>query len=145
MARSRSANAAAKWQAAMSSPQTQKAYADGIDATSVNPMEASANAEQAYINGVMEASQSGRRRQRLLATPISAWKDGAKGKGLQRLSSGAQAAGGKVTAHFQKFGPVYDQIKSTVAAMPKGGIANSLARVQMAMTMLKQAAGKPTT
>lgn len=139
---SKSANAAAKWQASMSSVTTQQNYQAGIDACQVNPMAKSADAEQQYLQGVQDAVQSGRRRQKLLATPLSAWKDGAKTKGAQRLTSGAQAASGKVQAHFQKWGPIYDQIKANVAAMPKGGIGNAMARVQAAMTALKQAAGK---
>lgn len=126
----------------MQSVQTQQNYTQGIDSTTVNPMQLSADAEDRYMAGIQDAVQSGRRRQKLMSTPVSVWKDNAKTKGAQRLTNGAQAAQAKVQAHFQKFGPVYEQIRDHVKTMPKGGVANALARVQYAITAMKQAAGK---
>jgi hypothetical protein len=126
----------------MQSMQTQQNYVQGINDCQVNPMQRSADAEQQYLAGVQDAVQSGRRKAALLATPVSSWKSGATGKGAGRITSGAQAAAGKVQAHFAKFGPVYDSISAHCATMPSGGMANALAKVQYAMTQLKQAAGK---
>lgn len=135
-------DAAQKWQNAMGSMQTQQNYVDGVNNTTVNPMQLAADAEQAYLQGVQDAVNSGRRTAKLLAVPVATWKANATGKGAQRLASGAQAALPKVQAHFQKWGPVYSQISQHVATMPKGGLAAAMARVQYTITALKQAAGK---
>lgn len=133
---------AAKWLAAMQSPTTTQNYVNGVNATTVNPMALAAEALPMYLAGVQDAVQSGRMQQRLMATPVSAWKTGATTKGATRLSPGAVAASSKVQAHFQKWSPIYAQISQSVAAMPKGGLANAMARVQAAYVQLKQAAGK---
>jgi hypothetical protein len=135
-------NGAQKWQQSMQSGATQQAYKDGISATTVNPMERAANAEESYLQGVQDAVSSGRRKQKLLATPVSAWRDGALNKGAGRLTSGAAAAARKVADHFQKFQPIYDGIKSHVASMPNMTTEDKINRVRYAMNTLRQAAGK---
>jgi hypothetical protein len=138
-------DSAAKWLAAMQAPATSQAYAAGVAAVTVSPtaQAATPQAEQLYLQGVQDAVSSGRRAAALNSVTLQAWQAAASGKGAQRLSSGAQAAQGKVQAFFTKFAPVFQNIHQTVNAMPKGGMANSLARVQTAITLLKQAAGKP--
>lgn len=135
-------DAAARWLAAMQSGTTTQNYKDGVAATTVNPMELAANNINGYLSGVQDAVQSGRMEAALRATPVSTWKNGCTGTGSQRLSQGATAAAARVQAHFQKWTPIYRQISDTIAAMPKGGMANAMARQQAAYTMLKQAAGK---
>lgn len=135
-------DAAAKWLASMQSPTTASNYVNGINGTTVNPMQLAAQAKDRYLAGVQAAVNDGRYESRLMATPLSAWKNGATGKGAQRLSSGAAAAAPKMQAHFQKWGPIYANISQTVQQMPKGGAANAMARVMMAYQMLKQGAGK---
>lgn len=142
MAGSKSAGASNKWAASMQSGATQQAYKDGINNTTVNPMQRAADAEDAYLAGVQDAVQSGRRRQKLMATPVQSWKDGALNKGAGRLTSGAQAAKAKVDAHFAKWGPVYDGIKQTVSTMPNLTVEDKINRVRYAITTLRQQAGK---
>jgi hypothetical protein len=128
----------------MQNPSTTQAYTAGVQAVTQSPMAAAATpqAEQLYLQGVQASVSSGRRAAGLNSVSLQQWQALAAGKGAQRLSSGAQAAAPKVQAFFQKFGPVFANIKATVAAMPKGGMVNALARVQTAITMLQQAAGK---
>ena len=135
-------DSAAKWLAMMQSPTTQQNYVNGIQAYQGNPMAAAADAEQRYLAGVQDAVNSGRMRDKLLSTPVSTWKTNATTKGAQRLAQGAQAASQKVVAHFQKWNPIYQQAAAAAAALPKGGLANAMARVQAVYTIMKQGAGK---
>lgn len=125
-----------------SSPQAKKKYQEGVDAVTESPMQKAADSDQLYLQRIQESVSSGRRRQALLAVPLSRWKDNAKGKGADRLAGGARAAADKVRAHFQKWSPIYQQIKQECAAMPKGSIEDSMARVRRAIEISKQAAGK---
>lgn len=117
-------------------------YLEGIEAVTESPMEKAAAADQLYLRRVQESVESGRRRQRLLETPMSAWKDGAKRKGADRIASGAAAAVEKVRRHFQKWTPIYQEISREIASMPKGSVEDSIARAAHAIRRLKQAAGK---
>lgn len=126
----------------MQNAQTAQNYADGINGYTGNPMQAAADADDRYLASIQDAVQSGRRRQALLAVPVTTWKGNATGKGKQRLAEGARVAAPKVQAHFQKWTPIYQSIANQVASMPKGGKANSMARVAAAYDALKQAAGK---
>lgn len=126
----------------MNSPQAKKKYIEGIDSVTESPMQKAADADQLYLQRVSESVSSGRRRQALLAVPMQRWKDNAKGTGSERLASGARKASDKVRAHFQKWTPIYQQMKSEIAAMPKGTIEDSMARVRRAIEIAKQAAGK---
>jgi hypothetical protein len=127
---------------AMQSGAARQKYLDGIASTTENPMEKAAAAEDLYLRRVQEAVSSGRRREKLLSTPMQRWKDNATKKGGERLATGAAAAVDKVRAHFQKWTPIYQQVSAAVASMPKGTIEDSVARAAAAIRMLKSAAGK---
>lgn len=117
-------------------------YKDGIEKVTESPMAKAAEADDLYLMRVEESVRSGKRRQKLLNTPMQRWKDNAKNKGADRLASGAAAAADKVRAHFQQWAPVYENISSTVAAMPKGGRENAKARAAKAIDMLMDAANR---
>lgn len=135
---------AAAWKASMQNPQTAQRYKDGINGTSVNPMElaASPDAEQLYLQNIQLAVSSGKRRDKLRAVPLARWKNNAINVGAASLSSGAVKAMDKVSAHFQKWGPIYAQASAAAKALPKGGMANAMARVQAAMQVMMSAAGR---
>lgn len=131
------------YQQAMSSGVTSQRYKDGVQGVTESPMAKAAtpDATQRYLNGIQQSVTSGRRQQALQAVPLQRWKDNTINKGAQRLASGAQAAADKVRTHFQKWTPIYQQVSDSIAAMPKGGVANAQARSAMAIQMLMQAAG----
>lgn len=133
---------AARWLAGMTAPQTTQNYKDGVNATTKNPMALAAQNVNGYLAGVQEAVNSGRFVAALNNTPVSVWKNACVNVGASRISAGAQAAASKVQAFFQKWTPIFANISSTIAAMPKGGLANAMARQQATYAMLKQAAGK---
>lgn len=117
-------------------------YKSGVQAVQTSPTAQAAAALPRYLQGVNEAVSSGRMAAALNNVSLEQWKSAAINKGAARLASGASAAKEKMAAHFNKWMPIYANIKSTIAQMPKGGTANALARVQATIMMLKQAAGK---
>lgn len=136
-------NGAKKWLDAMSGSQARTNYTEGINATTVNPMQLSADAEQLYLDRVTDSVNSGRRRQKLMAVPMQTWKDNAVGKGAARLADGAKTAANKVVAHFQKWDPIYEQARAAAAAIPKDGTtATAMRKVEAAIAVLKAAAGR---
>lgn len=126
----------------MASAATKQKYIAGIDATTVNPMEAAAAADQKFLDRVSESVTSGRRAAKLRSIPKSVWAERSKTKGAERLSSGAAAAVDKVRANFNKMAPVYDEIKSTIRNMPNNSEMDALERVRYVMQRMKAAAGK---
>jgi X-X-X-Leu-X-X-Gly heptad repeat protein len=135
---------ATNWQQAMTNPQTSTKYKQGIQNTTVNPMQkaASPESEALYLSRVQQSVASGKRAQKLNAVPVDRWKNNAINVGATQLSSGAQKAQDKVTQHFNKWAPVYSQMSDAARALPKGGMANAMARVQAAITIAMQAAGR---
>lgn len=129
---------------AMASGQTATNYKNGVAGVTESPMAkaATADATARYLSGVQQSVSNGKRAAALQAVSLQTWKDNATNKGATRLASGAQAAQSKVSAHFSKWMPIYQQVSDTVQAMPKGGMSNAQARSAMAIQMLMQAAGK---
>lgn len=138
------ATIASRWAQNMSSQATQTKIKTSVQTTSKNPMAlaASADALARYASACQDSVTSGRRAAALNAVPVSKWKDGIILKGLSRLSSGAQAALSTVQATVAKFAPVWSQITTAVATMPKGTKQQALDRVAASMDALKAAAGK---
>lgn len=132
------------WSAAMGSATTATNYKQGIANCTVNPMAmaATADAQQRYASGTADAVASGRMAAKLNAVPVQVWKDNATNVGAQRFTSGATKAKSKVQRHFQQWAPIYQQASDAAKSLPKGGMANAMARVQAAMSILMQAAGK---
>jgi hypothetical protein len=133
---------AQKWQSAMGSPQTQQAYKDGVAAVQVSPTQQAAQQLDRYLQGTSDAVNSGRMAARLNAVTLQQWQQQAQTIGAQRLSTGAQKGAAKYQAFTQKWAPVWQQQRAAAAALPKGGIANALARVQAVIMIAKQAANK---
>lgn len=138
------AQMAGNWSSAMQNPATATKYKQGITNTTVNPMAKAATpeAEALYLQRIQQAVASGRRSQKLQSTPVDRWKNNAVNVGAQSLSMGAQKAQDKVAQHFNKWQPIYQQMSDAAKALPKGGLANAMARVQAAVTIAMQAAGR---
>lgn len=133
-----------RYQDAMASSQTKTRYTDGINRYQGNPMEkaASDDAMQLYLNRVQESVSSGRRREKLMATPVGRWKQNSVTKGAERLQTGAKAANDKHLQVLSYWAGVYDQAKSAAAALPKGDLDAGMARCRAAAEVMKRAAGK---
>jgi len=135
---------AKNWQLAMANPQTASKYKDGISSFQGNPMALAAtpDAEQRFLTGVQLSVTSGKRSQILNAVPVERWRSNAINIGANLLGTGAQRAMSKVEAFFTRWAPIYQQASAAAHALPKGGLANALARVQAAITVEMQAAGR---
>lgn len=136
--------AAKRYQDSMQSGTTKQRYIDGVNSTTENPMALAATPEamQKYQDRIMESIRTGKRVRRLQETPAQAWKDGATKKGADRLASGALGAVNKVRAHFQKWGPIYQQASDAAKAVTGTGRGAALQKVQAAMDVLMNAAGR---
>jgi hypothetical protein len=135
---------AQNWAAAMRDGNTANKYKAGIQAFQGNPMALAAadDAEQRYLTNVQNSVNSGKRRNALNAVPVERWRSNAMTIGANLLSTGAQRAMDKVTAHFNRWAPIYAQASAAAQALPKGGLANAMNRVQAAISVLMAAAGR---
>jgi len=138
------AQMSANWTKGMQNPTTVQKYKDGINGFQGNPMALAAapDAEARYLANVQASVSSGKRQQKLNSVPAQRWKDNAVNVGANALATGAVKAKPKVDDHFQRWAPVYNQMSDVVKSMPKGGMANAMARVQAAIGIAMQAAGR---
>jgi hypothetical protein len=139
------ADMAKNWTNGMQAPQTRQKYTDGINRTTVNPMQLAATPEatQLYLNNVQASVTSGKRQAKLNAANPQTWKANSVNIGANALSTGAQKALPKVQAHFDKWAPIYAQMSQAAKAIPKDGtLGSAMARVQAAIQVAMQAAGR---
>lgn len=135
--------AVANWVSQMGSTTTKNNYVAGINATTVNPMQlaASADAMQAYADGVQRSIDSGRRVAALNAADVGTWKQNATTIGATNLASGAKKAQAKYARKIAPYAAVWPQMRAAARALPKGGLANAQARAAAALQVIMQAAG----
>jgi hypothetical protein len=114
MAMPTAAEAAAKW--ATNLPAAQQRYVDGVNAVTTAPGALAARAAPTWAANTAAAQTKFARNS--AAVSLNAWQTATTTKGAQRLSSGAQAAQGKVEATFAKLFPA---IQSAVSALPPRG------------------------
>ena len=108
--------AAERWSQGMQGASTK--YKEGIDSVSESPMERAAANVQGYLNGVMEAVNSGKWQAGLRRTSLQEWKEKAKNVGASRLASGAMAAKPKMQQFLQSFLPHLQAGVDRVRSMP---------------------------
>lgn len=137
------AQAAQKWMSAMQNPQTAQNYINGINATTVNPMQLAASAEAMdnYARGVQRAITNGKRVRKLNSADVGMWKQNATSVGAQNLKSGATKGGPKYTKGVQPYESVWAAMRTAARSLPKGGLQNATNRVNAALAVMMQAAG----
>jgi hypothetical protein len=135
--------AVANWLSQMGSTTTKANYIAGINATTVNPMQlaASADAMQAYEDGVMRSITSGRRVQALNKADVNTWRTNATTIGANNLGTGAKKAQTKYANNIAPYAAVWPQMRAAARALPKGGLANAQARSAAALQVIMNAAG----
>jgi len=101
---------------------------------------ASPEAMQRYESGVQQSIASGKRVRKLQEVSLADYQSAATAK-ASNLGQGAKLSQAKYARAMQPFGQVYAQIQQRLAGMPKGGLANAMARSQVAIEALMQAAG----
>jgi len=133
------------WNAGMRNPATISKYKAGIAAVTVSPtaLAASSAAQQKYLSAVTQAVTSGRMAAKLNGVSLQQWQQQAQNIGANNLSMGAAKGLPKYTAFAQKWQPIWAQASQAAQAIPNdGSMQAALARVQAAITVMKQAAGK---
>lgn len=126
-----SAQVTAKWQQNTSG--AVQSYKDGVNAVTTSPTQAAAANIQNYLTGVNNAVSSGRMVAALNAVSLQAWQAAATNKGAARIPLGVQAAAPKFQAFMDKWLPYEQALKTRIASMPKGGLAESQARAAAAI------------
>lgn len=118
--------AAERWSQGMQGASTK--YKEGIDGVTESPMERAAANQQGYLNGVMEAVNSGKWAAGLRRTSLAQWKEAAKNVGASRLASGAMAAKPKMQAFLASFLPFLQSVTDRVKSMPASTFEERKAR-----------------
>lgn len=122
MAMPSAAEAAQKWATAL--PAAQQRYVDGVNGVTVAPGALAARAAPTWAANTAAAQSKFARNS--AAVSLQQWQQATATKGAQRLSSGAQAAQGKVEAVFARLFPA---IQSAVSSLPpRGDLEANIAR-----------------
>ena len=129
-----------KWASRMAGATT--AYSEGVDRVQVAPGEQAAMAAPRWRDGVNRAASDGSYERGCRSVSLQDWKKSAKEKGAARLSTGAQAAVPKVQSFNNFWQPQMEQMSSNVQSMPKGTLADSLARSQASIQFAAALKGK---
>lgn len=103
---------------------------DGVTAVTENPADAAIRQKELLRQRFLEALDSGKWEEGLRRTSLADWKTAMLGKGLSRMQQGAAAAKGKVQAFQSQWLPYIRGAAARIKQMPKGGIANAMARIQ---------------
>lgn len=129
--------AAAKWQSRLSQAATDGTIAAGIDAVTVSPGVAASRAADVWVQNTTAAKAAFQANS--AKVQLGDWQAAAKGKGLDRISSGATAAQPKMAAVLTKLIPAINTIKGQLP--PRGNFAQNMQRAQAMAAGLHQQKG----
>lgn len=104
------------------------AYKDGINRTTVNPMEEAAKNVEGYKNGVIAAADNGKWAAGLRRTTKEDWQQKAIQLGANRIAPGVNQAKPKMQQFLDGFLPVLASNMAQVKAMPKATLQDRIAR-----------------
>lgn len=125
------------YQKGMASAST--AYSAGIDGVTESPMAKAADNIDRMRAGLIQALDSGYTERQLRNASLTDWKAKAKTKGASALAAAGKLAAPKMARWAAIAQPLYAQAKSQIAAMPKGGRANAIARINAQLDAVEQA------
>ena len=117
-------------------------YTEGVNAVQVAPGEQAAAASDRWRNGVNRAAADGSFERGCRSVSLSDWKKVTVEKGAARLATGAQAAAPKMERFMRAFLPLQEQMSAQIAAMPRGTVADSIARSTAAIQFNAALKGK---
>jgi len=117
---------AAKWASRLKGAQQE--IRQGVESTSINPMERAADASDKWINRLQEAHASGKFARRLRGVPIEKWRRNTIDKGIPRIAAGVDAAADDMEDFFSELLSFEEGLKRTVDAMPDTTLEDSIAR-----------------
>jgi hypothetical protein len=109
-----------------------EAITAGVNAVTTAPGKAAAASVNVWLQRVQQSAQKWATK--VGAVSLQSWQESMTTVGIPRIASGAQAKQGKYQTFATSFFPYLAQGQAKVAAMPKGTLANSIAR---ATTMIQ--------
>lgn len=104
-------------------------YIAGVRATTANPGELAAQAQDKYAAGVQEAVQSGRYAEGCRSVTPAMWKEACEKTGSVRISSGVDKGKPKMQTFLSEFLPAQEAITQEVKAMPSMTLEDRLSRM----------------
>lgn len=108
----------------------------GVQAVTINPAAQAAAAKDLWLQGVQRAAAEGSFEAGLANTTLQSWQSSMINKGVPNMQTGVKEGLPKMQAFLQDFLPFAQQVSDNVKAMPKGTLANSIARAAAAITQL---------
>jgi hypothetical protein len=102
----------------------------GVNAVTVSPTSAAADASDRMLMGITRAVQSGKWQNSLRAVSLQDWKSAMLEKGVNRIGGGAAAAKGKMQAFLGQFLPYLAAgVQQMNAQHPRGDLEANIARM----------------
>jgi hypothetical protein len=120
------ADIARKWQRNLSG--SVESIRSGVAAVDQSPTEKAAARSDQYLIGVQNAVDSGKYQAGLRSVSLEQWKQAMLDKGVPRIASGAAAGEPKMQAFLQEFLPYVEQGQRMLDNMPRGSLAENIAR-----------------
>ena len=114
----------------------------GIARVTTAPGVQAAREADRMLSGVQEAVTSGRWASKVGAVTLQDWQDAAINKGANRIGPGIDAAKMKNVDKATRLLAATDQVQQEVAAMPKGTLEDSIARMTAAVRRMHEFKGK---
>lgn len=130
---------AAKW--ARNTQAATGDYADSVKAVTDSPMLAAVAHQDALLSRFTQAVQSGQWAAATSAVPLPQWQQVTSTLGAQHLADGVTKGTPKQQKFWTKAGPIYNQIRATIRAMPNATQAQRNARRDMAQELMSQMKG----
>lgn len=109
----------------------------GIAAVTESPGDKAAAAADRYAAGVAKAVETGRYAEGCRSVSLEEWKRLATEK-ASRIQQGVKEAEGKMVNFLAQLLPYAQQVKREIASMPKGTLADSIARSTAAIEKMSQ-------
>lgn len=134
MAQLNAAAVAAKWASRMANAGEE--VKRGVQAVTQNPAELAAQAKDRWIAGIQRAAAEGRFEQGLSTVTLSGWQQKTINKGIPNMLTGAREAQGDVQKVMSMLLPACAEVSAKCKSMPRGTIADSVARATMAIQMM---------
>lgn len=102
---------------------------NGVNAVTVAPGQQAAAKQNKMLNNLTEAVNSGKWARRVASVPLQEWQQKMLTKGLPRISSGVDAAAGKIEAFFGELLPYQDTLKQQISTMPDLTLDDNIQRM----------------
>lgn len=101
---------------------------NGVNAVTTAPSASAIKQQAKLINNWNNAITSGKWAKNLGAVTLQQWQNAMVTKGIQRISTGAQAAIPNQTAFYAKLLPFEQTLQTQIQAMPSMTLADGIAR-----------------